>query len=157
AVGRARGGRPRWALAWSRPADACRPRVRGWGRATPPSPQTPSPPLRSARRGACSTSFWHGTTSPSSRAAGRERRDRRTQSRLSMRCGSECALYATISEPGAGGALFSDPGLLTGGAGIALALLAAATPVEPAWDRLVLIDLPIEPRARVHAGRRTAA
>jgi hypothetical protein len=36
----------------------------------------------------------------------------------------------------------SDPGLLTGVAGIALALLAAATPIEPAWDRLLLIDLP---------------
>jgi lantibiotic modifying enzyme len=32
----------------------------------------------------------------------------------------------------------NDPGLLTGAAGIALALLAAATPVEPAWDRMLL-------------------
>lgn len=32
------------------------------------------------------------------------------------------------------------PGLLTGAAGIALALLAAATPVEPAWDRLLLVS-----------------
>jgi hypothetical protein len=32
-------------------------------------------------------------------------------------------------------------GFLEGAAGIALALLAACTPVEPAWDRLLLIDL----------------
>jgi len=32
----------------------------------------------------------------------------------------------------------ADPGFLTGSAGIGLALLAAATPVEPAWDRLLL-------------------
>jgi lantibiotic modifying enzyme len=31
-----------------------------------------------------------------------------------------------------------DPGLLTGAAGIGLVLLAAATPIEPAWDRLLL-------------------
>ncbi len=35
----------------------------------------------------------------------------------------------------------TDPGLLTGAAGIGLALLAAATSVEPAWDRLMLLDL----------------
>jgi hypothetical protein len=32
-----------------------------------------------------------------------------------------------------------DPGLLTGAAGVALVLLAAATPVEPAWDRALLL------------------
>jgi hypothetical protein len=37
----------------------------------------------------------------------------------------------------------SDPGFLTGAAGIGLALLAAATPVEPAWDRVLLASLPI--------------
>jgi lantibiotic biosynthesis protein len=31
-----------------------------------------------------------------------------------------------------------DPGFLTGTAGVALALLAAATPVEPEWDRVLL-------------------
>jgi hypothetical protein len=31
-----------------------------------------------------------------------------------------------------------DPGFLTGAAGVGLALLAATTPVEPAWDRLLL-------------------
>jgi lantibiotic biosynthesis protein len=33
-----------------------------------------------------------------------------------------------------------DPGLLEGAAGVGLALLAAATPVEPAWDRLLLLS-----------------
>ena len=32
----------------------------------------------------------------------------------------------------------SDPGFLTGAAGVGLALLAAASPVEPAWDRALL-------------------
>jgi lantibiotic modifying enzyme len=36
-----------------------------------------------------------------------------------------------------------DPGLLTGVAGIALALLAAATPLEPAWDRVLLVSTPV--------------
>lgn len=35
-----------------------------------------------------------------------------------------------------------DPGFLTGAAGIGLALLAAATPIEPAWDRALLISIP---------------
>ncbi|HEX3556675.1 MAG TPA: lanthionine synthetase C family protein [Thermoanaerobaculia bacterium] len=35
-----------------------------------------------------------------------------------------------------------EPGFLTGAAGIGLALLAAATPVEPAWDRVLLISTP---------------
>jgi hypothetical protein len=34
----------------------------------------------------------------------------------------------------------SDPGFLGGSAGIGLALLAAAAPVEPAWDRLLLLS-----------------
>jgi lantibiotic modifying enzyme len=36
----------------------------------------------------------------------------------------------------------ADPGFLTGSAGIALALLAAATGVEPEWDRVLLADIP---------------
>jgi hypothetical protein len=36
--------------------------------------------------------------------------------------------------------------LLTGATGIALALLAAVTAVEPAWDRMLLVDIP--PTAR---------
>jgi lantibiotic biosynthesis protein len=33
-----------------------------------------------------------------------------------------------------------DPGLLTGGVGVALALLAASTSIEPTWDRIFLIS-----------------
>jgi hypothetical protein len=40
-----------------------------------------------------------------------------------------------------------DPGLLTGAAGVALALLAAVTPLEPAWDRFLLLS-PIRTNAR---------
>jgi len=36
----------------------------------------------------------------------------------------------------------SDPGFLTGAAGIGLALLAAVTPLEPEWDRLLLVAIP---------------
>jgi hypothetical protein len=36
----------------------------------------------------------------------------------------------------------ADAGLLTGAAGIALALLAAITSIEPAWDRMLLTALP---------------
>jgi hypothetical protein len=43
----------------------------------------------------------------------------------------------------------ADAGLLTGAAGIALALLAAITGVEPAWDRMLLVAIPtaLHPRA----------
>ncbi|HEY1298337.1 MAG TPA: lanthionine synthetase C family protein [Chloroflexota bacterium] len=34
----------------------------------------------------------------------------------------------------------SDPGFLTGAAGVGLVLLAAATPVEPLWDRVLLLS-----------------
>ena len=36
----------------------------------------------------------------------------------------------------------ADPGLLTGAAGVGLALLAAATATEPAWDRILLASIP---------------
>ncbi len=36
----------------------------------------------------------------------------------------------------------SEPGFLHGAAGIGLALLAAVSPVEPAWDRVMLLSLP---------------
>ena len=36
----------------------------------------------------------------------------------------------------------ADPGLLTGAAGVALALLAGYSTVEPAWDRVLLASLP---------------
>ena len=35
-----------------------------------------------------------------------------------------------------------DPGLLTGVAGIGLALCAAVTPIEPRWDRMLLTSVP---------------
>jgi len=38
-----------------------------------------------------------------------------------------------------------EPGFLTGAAGVALSLLAGATAVEPAWDRLLLVDIPPQP------------
>ncbi len=46
--------------------------------------------------------------------------------------------------PDANGALnwLPDAGLLTGSAGIALALLAAVTPIQPAWDRTLLAAIP---------------
>lgn len=49
---------------------------------------------------------------------------------------------------GPGGALgwWDEPGLLMGSAGIGLALLAAAVPGEPAWDRVLLSSLPWIPR-----------
>jgi hypothetical protein len=45
-----------------------------------------------------------------------------------------------------------DPSLLTGAAGIALALLAATTPCEPAWDRFLLLS-PAHPPTRERACR----
>ncbi|HEX3530412.1 MAG TPA: lanthionine synthetase C family protein [Thermoanaerobaculia bacterium] len=36
----------------------------------------------------------------------------------------------------------SEPGFLHGAAGVGLALLAAVSPVEPAWDRVMLLSLP---------------
>ncbi|MEM8934289.1 MAG: lanthionine synthetase LanC family protein, partial [Acidobacteriota bacterium] len=36
----------------------------------------------------------------------------------------------------------SDPGFLGGAAGVALALLAATTDIEPRWDRLLLVSIP---------------
>ena len=44
--------------------------------------------------------------------------------------------------PGEGDAWRDDAGLLTGANGVALALLAATTTVEPAWDRLLAASLP---------------
>ena len=43
----------------------------------------------------------------------------------------------------------ADQGLLVGAAGIALAMMAATSDVEPAWDRMLLVDVP--PRAAVVA------
>jgi hypothetical protein len=47
-------------------------------------------------------------------------------------------------QPGDNGALtwLPDAGLLTGSAGVALALLAAITSLEPTWDRMLLAHIP---------------
>jgi lantibiotic modifying enzyme len=39
----------------------------------------------------------------------------------------------------------ADPGILTGAAGVALALLAATTDIEPEWDRMMLVSIPTTP------------
>jgi hypothetical protein len=46
--------------------------------------------------------------------------------------------------PGTNGemAWVADPGLLTGAAGIALALAAATSAIEPAWDKMLLVAVP---------------
>ena len=36
----------------------------------------------------------------------------------------------------------AERGILTGAAGVGLALLAAITPIEPAWDRMLLLSGP---------------
>jgi len=41
-----------------------------------------------------------------------------------------------------GGSRSADRGLLTGATGIALALLAATTDIEPLWDRMLLVSIP---------------
>lgn len=41
-----------------------------------------------------------------------------------------------------GGEWIPDASILTGAAGVGLALLAAATPLAPAWDRLLLLSAP---------------
>lgn len=46
-----------------------------------------------------------------------------------------------------------ETGFLTGAAGIGLALLAAATPHEPAWDRILMAEIPAVPAA-LRAGNR---
>jgi hypothetical protein len=52
--------------------------------------------------------------------------------------------YAAWLHRGAAGpGWVDDPGLLEGAAGVALALLAATTEVEPAWDAMLLADLPV--------------
>ena len=67
---------------------------------------------------------------------------------------AERALHMKRSGEGIGGFLslvpdsqlakgwHSDPSFLTGAAGVGLALLAAAVPIEPAWDRALLISVP---------------
>jgi hypothetical protein len=44
-----------------------------------------------------------------------------------------------------------ESSLIEGAAGIALALLAAVEPVEPAWDRMFLCDLPAQPHSQANS------
>ena len=56
---------------------------------------------------------------------------------------SDIAGFATFSfERVHEGEYIADPSWLTGAAGLGLALLAAATDIEPLWHRLLLIDIP---------------
>jgi hypothetical protein len=41
----------------------------------------------------------------------------------------------------------AEAGILEGAAGVGLALLSAATEIEPAWDRMMLVSLPNRRRA----------
>ncbi len=56
--------------------------------------------------------------------------------------GEGVAGFRSWGPPRGGGpsAWLDEAGLLTGAAGVALALLAAATPVEPEWDRFLLVS-----------------
>jgi hypothetical protein len=58
------------------------------------------------------------------------------------RPGEGVAGFRSWGPPRGGGpsAWLDDAGLLTGAAGVALTLLAAATPVEPEWDRFLLVS-----------------
>jgi hypothetical protein len=47
----------------------------------------------------------------------------------------------------------ADPGVLTGTAGIALALLAATTPIAPEWDRVLLVSIPSPPPGSGRLGK----
>jgi class I lanthipeptide synthase len=67
-----------------------------------------------------------------------------------------------LRQPGAGiggfpawlnGTWIDDAGLLSGAAGVALALVAAVSPIEPAWDRMLLASLPIGTRGAQPARR----
>jgi hypothetical protein len=61
--------------------------------------------------------------------------------------GRGAAGFAAYRELHPGQADWADePGLLVGAAGVALALLAATTSVEPEWDRMLLIDIPDRPQ-----------
>ncbi|HSR90337.1 MAG TPA: lanthionine synthetase C family protein [Gemmatimonadales bacterium] len=78
-------------------------------------------------------------------ALGAAARDFFAQAIEFRRPGTGIAGYAPAPAPGSEDASAidqNDAGLLSGAAGIGLALLAATTPVPPAWDRLLLADLP---------------
>jgi hypothetical protein len=47
---------------------------------------------------------------------------------------------AWLPDAASGGVWVDDPGLLSGSVGVGLALLAAVTPIEPEWDRVLLLS-----------------
>jgi hypothetical protein len=59
------------------------------------------------------------------------------------RAGEPIAGFPSLDPTVEGFAMQPDPTLLTGAAGVALALHAAISEVEPTWDRLLLVDLPL--------------
>ena len=52
------------------------------------------------------------------------------------------ALMSDPERPGEG-RWVAEPGILQGAAGVALALLAATTGIEPEWDRMLLVSVPV--------------
>jgi hypothetical protein len=56
---------------------------------------------------------------------------------------------ARVSDGRGGAAWADDPGFLTGSAGIGLALLAAVSTVEPAWDQILLGDASLAVNAKL--------
>lgn len=62
---------------------------------------------------------------------------------LRMQTDAPIAGYPRVDERDGGVALAEDATLLTGCAGVALVLHAAVSEIVPAWDRLLLVDLPI--------------
>jgi lantibiotic modifying enzyme len=58
--------------------------------------------------------------------------------------GDSLGHYLFLGSDEAGGTGWrEDPGFLTGSAGVGLALLAAATPVEPKWDCVLQVNVPL--------------
>ena len=84
--------------------------------------------------------FWQATGDPAIRRAAAYWFDRA----LSMREPGEGpgGFFALEGLPGEGFKRDPSPALLGGAPGIALALLAATTSIEPAWDRMLLVSAP---------------
>ena len=77
--------------------------------------------------------FWHDTGDPAMEGLAREMAERILQD-----WDPESLLGFRSAEPG--GIRLDHPGFLDGAPGVALALLAAATDREPAWDRVLLLS-----------------
>ncbi len=79
--------------------------------------------------------LYQATGEPWLRAAARDWFHRALRMR---RTGRGIAGYCAFRQ----GGFVTDPGILEGAAGIALALAAAVTPVAPDWDRVMLLAIP---------------